>query len=318
MRLSSLHLLLTYQCNLECSHCFVWGSPWQSGTMTLQSVRHILQEAQDLGTVESIYFEGGEPFLYYVLMLKGVELAADMGFKVGLVSNAYWATSVEDAVEWLRPFPGLISDLSVSSDVYHWNEKLSQQVRNAQQAAQQLEIPLGVISIAEPEATSVEAAVGKLPPEETGVMYRGRAAEALASRAPRRSWTQFTECPYEDLREPGRVHVDPFGNLHICQGISLGNMLQRPLLQRPLLQRPLLQRPLHEICQEYDPDSHPITGPLLAGGPVELVQRYELPHEEAYADACHLCEHARRALREQFPAILMPDQMYGVVSGFDD
>lgn len=303
MRLSSLHLLLTYQCNLECSHCFVWGSPWQSGTMTLQSVLSILQQAKDLGTVESIYFEGGEPFLYYVVMLKGVELAADMGFKVGLVSNAYWATSVEDAVEWLRPFIGLINDLSVSSDVYHWNEKLSQQVRNARQAAQQLEIPLGVISIAEPEATSAEAAVGQLPPEESGVMYRGRAVETLVSRAPRRSWTQFTECSYEDLREPGRIHVNPFGNLHICQGISLGNMLQRPL---------------REICEEYDPDSHPITGPLLAGGPVELVQRYDLPHDEAYADACHLCEHARRALREQFPAILMPDQMYGVVSEVDD
>ena len=303
MRLSSLHLLLTYQCNLECSHCFVWGSPWQSGTMTLQTVRHILQQAKDLGTVESIYFEGGEPFLYYVIMLKGVELAADMGFKVGIVSNAYWATSVEDAVEWLRPFTGLIGDLAVSSDIYHWNEKLSQQVRNASQAAQQLEIPLGVISIAEPEATSAEAAVGQLPPEESGVMYRGRAVETLVSRAPRRSWTQFTECPYENLREPGRVHVDPFGNLHICQGISLGNMLQRPL---------------RDICAGYDPNSHPITGPLLAGGPVELVQRYELTHEEAYADACHLCEHARRALREQFPAILMPDQMYGVVSEVDD
>ena len=176
-------------------------------------------------------------------------------------------------------------------------------MRNACQAAQQLEIPLGVISIAEPEATSVEAVVGQLPPEESGVMYRGRAVETLVSRAPRRSWTQFTECPYENLREPGRVHVDPFGNLHICQGISLGNMLQRPL---------------RDICAGYDPNSHPITGPLLAGGPVELVQRYELTHEEAYADACHLCEHARRALREQFPAILMPDQMYGVVSEVDD
>lgn len=299
MRLSGLHLLLTYQCNLECDHCFAWGSPWQSGTMTLRDVRHILQQAKDVGTVESIYFEGGEPFLYYVVMLKGVELAADMGFKVGLVSNAYWATSVEDAVEWLRPFAGVLSDISVSSDVYHWNERLSRQVSNAREAAEQLGIPVGVISIAEPEASSVEAAIGHLPPKETGVMYRGRAAEALVSRAPRQPWTQFTECPCEDLREPGRLHVDPFGNLHICQGISLGNMAETSL---------------REICEEYDPDSHPITGPLLAGGPVELIRRYGLPHEDTYADACHLCDHARRALREQFPAILMPDQMYGVAS----
>ena len=166
MRLSGLHLLLTYQCNMECDHCFVWGSPWQSGTMTLQDIRHILQQAKDLGTVESIYFEGGEPFLYYVVMLKGVELAADMGFKAGLVSNAYWATSVEDAVEWLRPFAGVISDVAVSSDVYHWNEKLSRQVRNAREAAQQLGIPVGVISIAEPEATSAEGRSGSFRPKK--------------------------------------------------------------------------------------------------------------------------------------------------------
>jgi hypothetical protein len=127
-------------------------------------------------------------------------------------------------------------------------------------------------------------------------MYRGRAAETLAPEARQQPWDQFTACPHEDLREPGRLHVDPFGHLHICQGISVGN---------------LFQRPLKEICETYDPDSHPITGPLLAGGPAELVRRYGLPHQEGYADACHLCYESRRALRERFPEILVPDQMYG-------
>jgi MoaA/NifB/PqqE/SkfB family radical SAM enzyme len=300
MRLSGLHLLLTYQCNLECEHCFVWGSPWQSGTMTLQKVRHILQQAKDLRTVKWIYFEGGEPFLYYAVMLKGVREAASMGFHVGIVSNGYWATDVEDAVEWLRPFAGVIQDLSVSSDLYHWSEKLSQQAENACAAAEQLGIPLGILSIAQPEATDAASAVGQLPVGETAVMYRGRAAEKLVSQAARRPWEEFTECPYEDLREPGRVHVDPFGNVHLCQGISLGNIFHTPL---------------SEICERYDPDAHPITGPLLEGGPAELVRRYGLPHEEGYADACHLCDEARRALRGRFPEILMPDQMYGVVEG---
>ena len=298
MELSGLHLLLTYQCNLECDHCFVWGSPWQSGTMTLRNVRHILQQAEDLGTVKWIYFEGGEPFVYYAVLLKGIQEAASMGFQVGIVSNGYWATDVEDALEWLRPFAGLIQDLSISSDLYHWSEKLSQQARNASIAAEQLGIPLGVISIAQPEATNAASAIGQIPVGETAVMYRGRAAEKLVAQATRWPWEQFTECPYEDLREPGRLHVDPFGNLHICQGISLGN---------------LFHRPLREICETYDPDSHPITGPLLEGGPAEFVQRYELPHEETYADACHLCCEACRALRRQFPEILVPDQMYGVV-----
>jgi hypothetical protein len=42
---------------------------------------------------------------------------------------------------------------------------------------------------------------------------------------------------------------------------------------------------LKEICEAYDPDSHPID----------------------------LCYETRRALRERFPEILGPDQMYGVL-----
>lgn len=300
MKLTGLHLLLTYQCNLECDHCFAWGSPWQSGTMTLRNIRHILQQAKDVGTVEWFYFEGGEPFLYYAVLLKGVQEAASIGFQVGIVSNGYWATDVEDALEWLRPFAGLIQDLSVSSDLYHWSEKLSQQAKNARAAAERLGIPIGVISIGEPEERNAASAVDQLLVDEAVVMYRGRAVEKLVPRAARQPWEQFTECPYEDLREPGRLHVDPFGYLHICQGISLGN---------------LFHTPLSEICETYDPDSHPITYPLLEGGPAGLVRRYELSHEEKYADACHLCYEARRALRERFPEVLIPDQMYGVVEG---
>jgi len=298
MEPSGLHLLLTYQCNLECDHCFVWGSPGQSGTMILRNVRHILQQAEDLGTVKWLYFEGGEPFLYYAVLLKGIQEAASMGFQVGIVSNGYWATDVEDALEWLRPFAVLIQDLSISSDLYHWSEKLSRQEKNAHAAAEQLGIPFKVIRIAQPEATNAAIAIDQPPEGETAVMYRGRAAEKLVAQAALWTWEKFTECPYEDLREPGRLHVDPFGNLHICQGISLGN---------------LFHRPLREICETYDPDLHPITGPLLEGGPVELVQRYELPHEKRYADACHLCCEACQALRRQFPEILVPEQMYRVV-----
>ncbi len=299
MKLSGLHLLLTYQCTFECDHCFVWGSPWQQGTLTLENIKHILREAQDLGTIESIYFEGGEPFLYYAVLLEGARLAKNAGFEVGIVSNSYWATSADDAIAWLRPFVGLIDALSVSSDLYHYDELLSPQAHNARTAADRLGIPIGLISIAQPQTVDTTTAIGQLPEGESSVMYRGRAAEKLAAGAVQQSWRQFTACPYEDLREPGRVHVDPLGNLHICQGIVIGN---------------LFRTSLKEICEKYDPDAHPITGPLLRGGPIELVSHYRLPHRTAYADACHLCYEARRALREQFPAELAPDQMYGVMT----
>ncbi len=299
MKLTGVHLLLTYSCTLECDHCFVWGSPWQSGTLRLREIETVLQQAVALGTVEWIYFEGGEPFLYYAVLLRAVRRAAELGFRVGIVSNAYWATDVDDAVAWLQPFKGLVQDLAISRDDYHRSAEPGRVAEHAVAAAQQLGISVGLIEIAEPEA-ACGAAVGQLPTGESAVMYRGRAAQELVSRARRRSWEEFTECPYEDLRDPGRVHVDPLGHVHICQGISLGN---------------LRGRSLDEICRTYDPDGHPVVGPLLTGGPAELVRQFGLAPAGEYADACHLCYESRRLLRTRFPETLTPDQMYGVAEG---
>ncbi len=171
--LSGLHLLLTYSCNYECDHCFVWGGPSQSGTMTIETIEHILAEAEALGSIKWIYFEGGEAFLYYQIMRTDIRLAKKCGFNVGIVSNAYWATADTDAIEWLKPLAGSVDDLSISSDAYHGS------------------------------------------------------------------------------------HV----------GLN-----------------------------------HP-----------EIVRRYDLPHEDGYADHCHLCYTARSALRERFPDVLTPDQMYGTI-----
>ncbi len=290
MKLSGLHILLTYQCTYECEHCFVWGSPRQEGTLTLEQVQEILKQAKDAG-IETIYFEGGEPFLFYAILARGVRLAAEMGFSVGIVSNAYWANTVADAMENLQPFAGRVDDLTVSSDKYHCGECLGERPQNALVAAKWLNIPTGMISIDQPEAGG-----------DASVMYRGRASQ-LVPRAALHPWQGFDSCPHEDLREPGRVHVDPFGNLHICQGLSIGNLFEKSLRQ---------------ICDEYDADAHPICGLLLAGGPAALVTEYHLPHTSpsggasSYADACHLCYEARTTLRPRFPALLAPDQMYGV------
>ncbi len=291
MRLTGLHILLTFQCTYECEHCFAWGSPFQSGVLTLSQLEEILNQAQETG-VRTVYFEGGEPFLYYPILLQGVYIAAGMGFDVGIVSNAYWATSVPDAVEWLRPMIGRLADFTVSSDLYHCTEAMGERPQNALAAAKWLDIPTGLISVAQPEGREDEAR------DAGAVMYRGRAAEVLAGRAEKHSWESFGACEQENLRDPGRLHVDPTGCLHICQGVTIGN---------------LFERRLKDICAGYDPEAHPICGPLLEGGPAALVRKYGLPHEQGYADACHLCYECRRKLRGKFPAQLSPDEMYGVM-----
>jgi MoaA/NifB/PqqE/SkfB family radical SAM enzyme len=298
MKLTGLHLLLSYRCTHECDHCFVWSSPRARGTMTLAQVSDLLRQAQDLGTVSSVYFEGGEPFLFYPVLLRGLEEAASLGFQLGIVTNCYWATSVEDAVEWLRPIAELgIADLSLSSDLFHGAAMLTEEAQNAGEAAKRLGLPDNTITIEPPEESPAypEKAPGE-PIEGGSVRFRGRAATTLVDGVARRPWTEFTACPDEDLVDPGRVHVDALGHVHICQGLVIGNVWERPLA---------------EIVESYDPEQHPVIGPLLSGGPAELARRYDLPDGESYVDACQLCYLVREAQRARFPDLLTPDQVYG-------
>ncbi len=247
MNLSGLHLLLTYRCTYQCDHCFAWGSPWQRGVMDQPALRRIFSQARDAGTITTLYFEGGEPFLYYATLLAAVREAAGLGFQTGIVSNAFWATSEEDALEALSPFAGLLGDLSISCDLFHTKPVDFQLAQIAAAAAQRLGIPVGTLSIAQPAAQDVPGALGQIPPGESGVMFRGRAAEKLAGQVEAQPWDSFNACPHENLQAPGRVHLDPLGNLFAT--------------------------PLAEICRTYDPTAHPITGPLIQGGPAELVRR---------------------------------------------
>ena len=80
--LNGIHFLLTYKCNYECDHCFLYCGPHSEGTFTLEQIRTVLDEAVKIGTVEWIYFEGGEPFLFYPLMLEGLKIAY-VGFETG-------------------------------------------------------------------------------------------------------------------------------------------------------------------------------------------------------------------------------------------
>ncbi len=298
MNLRGIHFLLSYTCNGECDHCFLWSSPWASGTMTLDQIRRVLHQAADLGTVDMVYFEGGEPFLYYPIMLQGLREARALGFRTGVVTNNYWATSVEDAVAWLEPIADIgLDDLSLSSDLYHGEAMLTQTARHARQAAAHLGLPADLLTVEPPGGCAPTDAGARGEPIEGGpVRYRGRAAVKLTEGVPRRPWHEFTTCPDEDFLNPSRVHVDTFGHVHLCQGLLMGN---------------LWQKTLSELVADYDPIQHPILGPLIEGGPAALVERYDLPFRETYADACHLCYLARDALRARFPQMLAPPVVYG-------
>lgn len=298
--LTGIHFLLTYECNFECDHCFLYCGPGAKGTFTLNKLRQAFNEMTKIGTIEWVYFEGGEPFLFYPLMLEGIRIARDMGLKTGIVSNAYWGTSVEDAELWLKPLCELeISDLSLSDDSFHHDEKEDNPAKMALTAAKRLGVPVSTICIEEPTVkTGADAKQEKgAPVIGGGAMFKGRAVEKLTEGLPTRRWEEFTTCPHEDLEDPKRVHLDSYGHVHLCQGLSMGNTCETPL---------------SKLVKNYNALSHPICGPLVRGGPALLAKEYDVKHEDKYVDECHFCYLVRLALMDRFPQYLAPRQVYGL------
>jgi hypothetical protein len=296
--LTGIHFLLSYMCNSECDHCFVYSSPRSKGTFTLSQIKQVLDEAERLGTIDTIYFEGGEPFLFYPIMLEGIKAARNKGFKVGVVTNAYFATDTEDIEVWLKPLYELgISDLRFSNDPYHYEDEKENPSIRAHKAALKMSLPAAEISLEQPSVVSGKDPEKGEPVIGGGIMFRGRAVEKLTSGLPVRPYREFTECPHEELKSPKRIHLDSYGNVHICQGLSMGNCWETPFA---------------DMVKNYDARSHPICGPLIRGGPALLAEEYKVDHTGEYVDACHCCYLVRRALMDRFPQYLAPPQVYGL------
>jgi len=182
---------------------------------------------------------------------------------------------------------------------FHYGEEAENPAAVAVSVAKRLGIETSAICIEPPKVLhqSPHDEDKGSPVVSGGAKFRGRAVDQLSGNLPLRAWEEMRQCPYEDLESPSRVHVDPFGNIFICQGISIGNMWQAPL---------------SELVRNYSSQSHPICGPLIRGGPAELAKALGVKHEAGYIDECHLCYLARREAVDSLPDFLCPKQVYGL------
>jgi len=298
--LTGVHILLTYSCNFECDHCFLHCGPDAQGTFTLDQMRQVFDEIEKIDTMNEVYFEGGESFLYYPLLVEAVRIAHSQDLKIGIVTNAYWATAEPDAELWLRPLMDLgIDDLSLSDDTFHQSEDGVNTAQVARRVAERMGFPTSTICITEPVVTGSPPSGPRKGKSVLGgdVIFRGRAAEKLVEGLPRSPWREFKECPHEDLEHPSRIHVDSYGHVHLCQGLSLGNMWQKPLSM---------------LLRDYAHEAHPICSPQVKGGPALLAKAYGFAVDTGYVDACHLCYEVRKSLLDRFPDYLCPRQVYGL------
>lgn len=298
--LNGIHFLLTYQCTYKCDHCFLFCTPDTYGTFTIDQIDAVLSDAQKIKTMEWIFFEGGEPLMFYPLLLEAIKRTKKMGFKTGLVTNCYPVQSEADAEIWLNPLKEAgIDNLSISNDKFHSDNPERSPASIVCDVGRRIGLPVFEIAIKQPQSNFKDdssQAKGK-PIIEGGPKFKGRAAINLVEGLPLRKPAELTECPYEELTSPERVHIDAFGNTFVCQGISIGN---------------LWKTPLSSLIRQYRMEDHPICAPIHQGGPLELAKTLDFPIGEGYVDECHLCFLTRRSCIDRFPEYLTPRQVYGI------
>lgn len=266
-----------------------------------EAVKYLI-DAQETSYINHFFVEGGEPFLYPDLLLSIVREANARGYWIGALTNAFWAVSDERARQVMEPLAEAgLQSLGVSTDAWHREFVSIERAERAVMVAGSLGIETDLMVCS--GGSGAEGVFAQLRKDgfevyASRVVCRGRASSSEACQTEANNWRSFDHCS-ESFGGRSRVHIGPFGEIHLCQGLLLGSDARR--------------RPLAEIFADSNPADHPICDSLISGGPTalaELAQDYGFAPKTGYADGCQLCFEARRYLRGYFPKFIGPDELY--------
>jgi hypothetical protein len=284
---------------LKCKHCYVYSDQRAPGKISLSQISHFLNDGRKLEGIEWVYFGGGEPFTQYPMLLKGIQRARKLDYRVGVETNGYFARTEEAALRLLKPLANMgVKDLRVSNDAIHYQNPSTSPAIKALEAARTLGIPTTLVQISLPGSTNSNPITASIADhiDEPRFMYVGRAAEIFAQKKRGISISTLNSCPRNDLADPDYLYIDAYGFVQICPGIAIGNACQDPL---------------NKIINRYDVNTHDVLHVLEENGPSGLYDFFGLPEETKIVDACHACYSARKQIIDMYPQLLSPRHVYG-------
>jgi hypothetical protein len=319
--LTTLKIHLTYRCTAQCAHCRFGCDPSPQPVidpdLALRCVR-ALRAHNDLGMVVLM---GGEPGLYPELTYVLAAACTGLGLAVRVETNAFWASSEDEARQFLAPLYALGASVMFSLDAFHEPhvppERVERALRVSAELGGQHYLEMAYLDVerrahpldrhSDTLLAEVEGRLGRSPCcriYQGNVYYNGRAARALAGRVSegrgiptetcvRVPWWMDGELDTLDL-----LILDADGYLSKGCGIAIGRIGARPV---------------EAILDDFDARAHPIFRTLLETGPLGLAREAEAMGytlKADYADKCHLCQEARQVLRPAYPEFLTPARHY--------
>jgi organic radical activating enzyme len=292
--LQNIGLMLTYKCQVSCPHCIVECSPHRTEEMAesdaLDWIRQIAHYRN--GYIKVLSLTGGEPLFDIERFRRIAEYAANQGLLTAAVTNAYWATSHERAVEVLRSIPP-IAALSISTDSYHQKQIPIQRVFHAIAAARECSIPCSVAICTESQDDpayksllgQLEATIGAENITTVTTLLAGRALVTIQASVYE---TSPEPAPYCCVPAAAPV-IFPDGRVIACIG---------PLItlktEHPLVLGDARKTPLEEIFDQAE--VNPVLHALRVWGPSKLVElaraaglNAKLPSAFVEGNVCDAC-----------------------------
>lgn len=135
-------ILLTYRCNAECDECcFECGPNLNNPKLSIEEIKSFIDQISNKDEMQLLVWSGGECFLEYRTLKEGIKYAKKRGLSSRCVSNAYWATSIDQARNKLLPLrENGLEELNFSTGDSHQKFVPIERVMNATVAALQLGI----------------------------------------------------------------------------------------------------------------------------------------------------------------------------------
>jgi organic radical activating enzyme len=292
--LRNVGLLVTYHCQASCEHCVIRAGPDRHEEVRLEDARNWIREIASYRNhyVCVLSLTGGEPFSNLKLLREVMELAAESGLFVSVVTNGFWGATRESAKKLLQSLPQ-ICFLSISTDVYHQKYVPYERVENAIWATRECGIPYYVSIITDteddPEFQRVRNDILKNSgPEQirTGITFPVGRASQIKSQL---KYSLSDQPPKEACQAASSPCIFPDGRVYGCIG---------PLIElqhdHPLLLGNLHETPMHEILDRAETNA--VLHALRLWGPNKLISMLRdaglgrhLPVEFITGSICNAC-----------------------------
>lgn len=139
-----LTVMTTNWCNAHCDHCLNDSRPDRSDRVTLEMMRFCIGRVHRRFPLKLVVFTGGESSLLGEELLDAIAYCNSLGILTRLVTNAYWATSKNEARRKLTEFREAgLHEINFSVDDFHQTYIPVDHIKNAWQASKEM----GFISV---------------------------------------------------------------------------------------------------------------------------------------------------------------------------